>query len=96
MNRGWSKVARGKHEMTDRTKFESIRLLNTALMERLGEVTGQLMNADQEILRLRKLYGTEVPQDPYEPETEERPSEPATVDEAVVEIVEPLEATIDN
>jgi hypothetical protein len=49
MNRGWTKVARGKHEMSDKTKFESIKVLNNALMERLGEVTGQLIRANEEL-----------------------------------------------
>jgi hypothetical protein len=54
MNRGWSRVARGKHELSDRTKFQSIQMLNTALMERLGEVTGQLIRAQEEIQALKR------------------------------------------
>jgi hypothetical protein len=60
MNRGWSKVARGKHEMSDRTKFESIRVLNTALMERLGEVTGQLIRCQEELSALKSKYEGEI------------------------------------
>jgi hypothetical protein len=56
MNRGWSNVARGKHEMSDRTKFESIKMLNTALMERLGEVTGTLIKTREELAMLREKY----------------------------------------
>jgi hypothetical protein len=35
--------------MSDKTKFESIKVLNNALMERLGEVTAQLIRANEEL-----------------------------------------------
>jgi hypothetical protein len=39
----------GRKELTDKTKYESIRILNAALMERLGEVSGELKKAQQAI-----------------------------------------------
>jgi hypothetical protein len=42
--------------MSDRTKFESIKMLNTALMERLGEVTGNLIRCQEELSALRAKY----------------------------------------
>jgi hypothetical protein len=67
MNRGWSKIARGEAEMSDKTKFESIKVLNTALMERLGEVTAELIKAKAEIARLTE----EIPEETKEPTPEE-------------------------
>jgi hypothetical protein len=74
MNRGWSKVARGKHEMSDRTKFESIKVLNNALMERLGEVTGQLIRCQEELSALKGKYEGEIPN--VEPGDQAQPQEP--------------------
>jgi hypothetical protein len=47
MNRGWTKIARGELDIPDRTKFESIKVLNTALMERLGEANARLIKAEE-------------------------------------------------
>jgi chromosome segregation ATPase len=39
----------GKQELSDKTRYESIKILNQTLMERLGEVTGELNNTKAEL-----------------------------------------------
>jgi hypothetical protein len=65
--------------MTDKTKYESIRILNTALMERLGEVSGELkkaqeaietLSAENERYRLGELRPTPAEKKAQDPQPE--------------------------
>jgi hypothetical protein len=54
MNRTFSLGGGG--ELSDKTKYESIKVLNQALLERLGEVTGLLNEARAYINRIKRVF----------------------------------------
>jgi hypothetical protein len=59
MNRTWS-LGGNRKELSDKAKYESIKILNQALMERLGGVTGRLKAMEEGIKNVLKilLYGS--------------------------------------
>jgi hypothetical protein len=65
MNRTFSL---GGGELSDKTKYESIKVLNQALLERLGEVTGLLNEARAYINRIRRVFLFGIDDVPISPE----------------------------